>query len=93
MMHGPTDIKLDNSFPSHFHSLQGISVKRLYWLYIPKTAATPTASSLRNCRLMVCGPGSSVGIATDYGRSGIEAGWGRDFPLRPDWPWGLPSLL
>jgi len=28
------------------------------------------------------GPGSSVGIATDYGagRSGIESRWGRDFP-------------
>jgi hypothetical protein len=28
------------------------------------------------------GPGSSVGIATDYGRDGpgIESRWGRDFP-------------
>ena len=31
---------------------------------------------------ILCGPGSSVGIATDYGagRSGIESRWGRDFP-------------
>ena len=30
----------------------------------------------------VCGPGSSVGIATDYGLDGpgIESRWGRDFP-------------
>ena len=29
-----------------------------------------------------CGPGSSVGIATELqaGRSGIESQWGRDFP-------------
>ena len=29
-----------------------------------------------------CGPGSSVGIATELraGRSGIESRWGRDFP-------------
>ena len=29
-----------------------------------------------------CGPGSSVGIATDYGLDGpgVESRWGRDFP-------------
>jgi len=32
--------------------------------------------------LFICGPGSSVGIATDYGLDGpgIESRWGRDFP-------------
>jgi hypothetical protein len=32
--------------------------------------------------LMRCGPGSSVGIVTDYGLDGpgIESRWGRDFP-------------
>jgi hypothetical protein len=36
---------------------------------------------------LVCGLGSSVGIATDYGLDGpaIESWWGR--------PWGPPSLL
>ena len=31
--------------------------------------------------LLTCGPGSSVGIATELraGRSGIESRWGRDF--------------
>jgi hypothetical protein len=31
---------------------------------------------------LCCGPGRSVGIATDYGldSSGIESRWGRDFP-------------
>ena len=32
--------------------------------------------------LSKCGPGGSVGIATDYGLDGpgIESRWGRDFP-------------
>jgi hypothetical protein len=34
------------------------------------------------CTLMLRGPGSSVGIATDYGLDGppTESRWGRDFP-------------
>jgi hypothetical protein len=44
--------------------------------------------------LFVRGPGSSVGVATDYGLDGpgIEARWGEIFRC-PDWPWGTPSLL
>jgi hypothetical protein len=40
------------------------------------------------------GPGSSVGIATDYGLDGpgIESRWSEIFRC-PDWPWGPPSLL
>ena len=40
------------------------------------------------------GPGSSVGIVTDYGLDGpgIESRWGEIFH-RPDRPWGPPSLL
>jgi len=42
------------------------------------------------------GPGSSVGIATDYRLDGpgdrIPVG-GETFRTCPDWPWGLPSLL
>jgi hypothetical protein len=32
--------------------------------------------------ILLCGPGSSVGITTDYGLDGpeIESRWGRDFP-------------
>jgi len=43
----------------------------------------------------VCVSSSSVGIVTELraGRSGIESRWGRDFPSRPDRPWGPPSLL
>ena len=39
-------------------------------------------------------PGSSVGIATDYGLdgAGIESQWGEIF-RHPDRPWGPPSLL
>ena len=41
------------------------------------------------------GPGSAVGIATDYGLDGpgIESRWGKIFPTCPDRPWGSPSLL
>ena len=44
--------------------------------------------------LYVCGPGSSVGIATDYGLDGrgIESRWG-EISARPDRLWGPPSLL
>ena len=36
-----------------------------------------------------CGPGSSVGTATELraGRSGIESRWGRDFPPVQTGPW------
>jgi hypothetical protein len=42
----------------------------------------------------VSGPGSSVGIATDYGLDGpgIESRWGEIFRC-PNWSWGTPSLL
>ena len=38
-------------------------------------------SAIRYCTNIICGPGSSVGIATDYGLDGptIESRWGRDF--------------
>ena len=41
------------------------------------------------------GQDSSVGIATGYELDGpgIESRWGRDFCIRPDRPWGPPSLL
>ena len=41
------------------------------------------------------GQDSSVGIATRYGLdgSGIESRRGEIFRTRPDWPWGIPSLL
>jgi hypothetical protein len=40
-------------------------------------------------------PGSSVGIATDYGLDGpgIESRWGEIFRTCPDRPWGPLSLL
>jgi hypothetical protein len=37
------------------------------------------------------GPGSSVGIATDYGLD--RPGGGEIFRTRPDRPWGPPSLM
>jgi hypothetical protein len=44
---------------------------------------------------IIRGPGSSLGIATEYGLDGpgIESRRGRDFPTCPDRPWGPPSLL
>ena len=43
----------------------------------------------------VCGPGSSVGIATGYGLDGpgIKSRWGEIFCTCPDRPWGPPGLL
>ena len=41
----------------------------------------------------ICGPGSSVGIATELTwtvRDRIPVG--TRFSARPDWPWGPPSL-
>jgi hypothetical protein len=45
--------------------------------------------------VLVGGPGSSVGVATDYGLEGpgIESRWGEIFRTRPDRPWGPPMLL
>jgi hypothetical protein len=42
-----------------------------------------------------CGPGSSVGIVTDYrlDGAGIKSQWGARFSAHLDWPWGPPSLL
>ena len=41
----------------------------------------------------LCGPGSSVGIATELrdGRSGIESRWGRDFPPVQPGPGAHPA--
>jgi hypothetical protein len=43
----------------------------------------------------MCGPGNSVGIATDYGLdgTGIESQGGEIFHACPDRPWGPPNLL
>jgi len=40
-----------------------------------------------------CGPGSSVGIATDYGLDGpgIKSRWGRDFPPVQTGPGAHPA--
>ena len=42
-----------------------------------------------------CGPGSSVGIATELraGRSGVDPGGNEIFRTCPDRPWGPHSLL
>ena len=44
---------------------------------------------------IICGPGSSVSIATDYGLDGPGSNPGGDeiFHTFPNWPWGPPSLL
>jgi hypothetical protein len=44
---------------------------------------------------VICGAGSSVGIATSYGLDGpgIKSRWRRDFRTCPDRPWGPPSHL
>jgi hypothetical protein len=46
-------------------------------------------------KISVCGPGSSVGIATGYGLDGpgIASRWGEIFRNCADRPWGPSSLL
>jgi hypothetical protein len=48
-----------------------------------------------HCKRLTSGPGSSVGIATDYGLAvrGSNPGGGEIFRTCPDWLWGPPSLL
>jgi len=78
-------------------------------ILVAYTSTTPSLTTLYNIKrfkvkyifkfyhnfiLIICGPGSSVGIATAYGLDGpgIESRWGRDFPhqsrpaLRPTQP-------
>ena len=49
-------------------------------------------SNLFDTVLYTCGPGSSIGIATDYGLDGpgIESRWGRDFPPVQTGPGAYP---
>ena len=44
---------------------------------------------------IICGPGSSVGIGTNYGLDGpgIESRWGEIFRTCPHRSWGPPNLL
>ena len=49
---------------------------------------------IRRPYLRICGPGSSVGIATDYRLDGPASNPGEArFSARPDRPWGPPRLL
>ena len=54
-----------------------------------------TVTALNYTPNTVCWPGSSVGIATDYGLDGPVSNPGGDeiFRTCPDRPWGPPSLL
>jgi len=61
----------------------------------PVKFATRNLHDLLYSLISVCGPGSSIGIATGYGLDGpgIESRWGEIFRTCPDRPWGPPSLL
>jgi hypothetical protein len=50
-------------------------------------------SNLSTNSLQFCGPGSSVGIVTDYGLdgSGIETRWGREYLPVHTGPWAHPA--
>ena len=52
-------------------------------------------SAIISLYCITCGPGSSVGIATELraGRSGDRIPVGARFSARPDRPWRPPSLL
>jgi len=54
----------------------------------------PFTIPFTNCTHMLCGQGSSVGIATDYGLDGPGSNpSGDEISARPYRPWGPPSLL
>jgi len=54
---------------------------------------TPDQKILQEIPTYVCGPGSSVGIATELraGRSGIDSRWARDFPPFQTGPGAHPA--
>ena len=56
---------------------------------------TDGRTNRRQLIVTFCGPGSSVGIATDYGLDcpGSNPGGDEIFRTCPDRPWGPPSLL
>jgi hypothetical protein len=62
---------------------------------IVRSRTKATESLLLMLLLLLCGPGSVVGITTGYGMDGpgIESRGGEIFRTRPDRPWGPPSLL
>jgi hypothetical protein len=64
-----------------------------YWSHL--TLNTVYNASNTTCSYSVRAPGSSVGIATDYGLdgAGIESRWGRDFSHTSRPAPGPPSLL
>jgi hypothetical protein len=75
-----------------------ITVERV--CHSPRPTVCPIQNIQKLCKIYLIhlpmrGPGSSVGIATDYGLDGpeIESRWGQDFSTRPDRPWGPPSQL
>jgi hypothetical protein len=66
---------------------------RFLWISLPEESLChPQNSSKHNPS---CGPGSSVGIATEErnGRSGDRIPVGTRFSAHLDRPWGPPSLL
>ena len=69
--------------------------RNLFWPPLNIDAVAPKEK--RTVSMIMCGPGSSVGIATGYGLDGpgIESRWGGGeiFRICPDRPWGPPSLL
>jgi len=57
----------------------------LEFLYVTRDLVGNSNNSIANC--VFCGPGSSVGIATDYGLDGSESNpGGRDEIFRPSRP-------
>jgi hypothetical protein len=62
-----------------FVTLDWSWIRNSHWLFSVIKRKRTLGTNFDN--LLSCGPGSSVGIATDYGLDGpgIESRWGRDF--------------
>ena len=72
-------------------ALRGALQSHFHWICMLWIEMSGNTSNF----ILICGPGSSVGIATGYRLDGpgIEYQWGEIFRTCPDRPWGPPSLL
>ena len=70
------------------HCLSFYCIESHYWQYLQTFTLLFVYGTL-----LFCGPGSSVGIATELraGGSGIESQWGRDFPPVQTGPGAHPA--
>ena len=81
--------------PTQMLNINSPFIVRRFWIEI-KWVHPHYLLNIADYISVISGPGSSVGVETDYGLDGpwIESRWGCEiFRTCPDRPWGPPSLL